>query len=50
MEEFKVKTNNFSAEFRRSAGAIISASLKSGTNDLRGSAWEFDGGARDGHA
>jgi len=41
VEEFKVKTNNFSAEFGRSAGAIISASLKSGTNDLRGSAWEF---------
>lgn len=41
VEEFKVKTNNFSAEFGRSAGAIISASLKSGTNDFRGSAWEF---------
>ena len=41
VEEFKVKTNNFSAEFGRSAGAIISASLKSGTNDFKGSAWEF---------
>ncbi len=41
VEEFKVKTNNFSAEYGRSAGAIISASLKSGTNDFRGSAWEF---------
>ena len=41
VEEFKVKTNNFSAEFGRSAGAIISATLRSGTNDFKGSAWEF---------
>jgi hypothetical protein len=39
--EFKVKTNNYSAEFGRSAGAIISANLKSGGNDFHGSAWEF---------
>ncbi|MDZ4802922.1 MAG: TonB-dependent receptor [Bryobacteraceae bacterium] len=41
VEEFKVKTNNFSAEFGRSAGAIVSATIKSGTNQFRGSAWEF---------
>lgn len=41
VEEFKVKTNNFSAEFGRSNGAIISASLKSGSNEYRGSVWEF---------
>jgi hypothetical protein len=39
--EFKVKTNNYSAEFGRSAGAIISANLKSGGSDFHGSAWEF---------
>jgi len=39
--EFKVKTNNYSAEFGRSAGAIISATLKSGGNDLHASAWNF---------
>ncbi|MEJ7605950.1 MAG: carboxypeptidase regulatory-like domain-containing protein, partial [Bryobacteraceae bacterium] len=33
VQEFKVKTNNYSAEFGRSAGAIISATLKSGGND-----------------
>jgi outer membrane receptor protein involved in Fe transport len=41
VEEFKVKTNNFSAEFGRSAGGVISATIKSGTNDLHGSGWEF---------
>jgi outer membrane receptor protein involved in Fe transport len=41
VEEFKVKTSSFSAEFGRSAGGIISATTKSGTNTLHGSAWEF---------
>jgi len=41
VEEFKVKTSNFSAEYGRSAGGIISATIKSGTNSLHGSAWEF---------
>ncbi|MEO8049369.1 MAG: TonB-dependent receptor [Acidobacteriota bacterium] len=41
VEEFKVKTSNFSAEFGRSAGGIISATIKSGTNTLHGSGWEF---------
>jgi len=41
VEEFKVKTSSFSAEFGRSAGGIISATTKSGTNVLHGSGWEF---------
>ena len=39
--EFKVKTNNYSAEFGRSAGTIVSAITKSGTNQLNGDVWEF---------
>ncbi len=39
--EFKVKTNNYSAEFGRSAGTIVSATTKSGTNQVHGSVWEF---------
>jgi hypothetical protein len=39
--EFKVVTNNMSAEYGRSAGATINVAYASGTNTLRGSAWEF---------
>jgi hypothetical protein len=39
--EFKVVTNNMSAEYGRSAGAIINVAYASGTNRFRGSAWEF---------
>ncbi len=41
MEEFKVKTSNFSAEFGHSAGAVVSATIKSGTNQFHGAVFEF---------
>ena len=39
--EFKVVTNNMSAEYGRSAGATINVAYNSGTNQFRGAAWEF---------
>jgi hypothetical protein len=41
IEEFKIQTDNYSAEFGRSAGAILNATIKSGTNQFHGNAWEF---------
>jgi hypothetical protein len=39
--EFQLQTNNFAAEFGRAGGAIVNATLKSGTNNIHGAAWEF---------
>jgi Carboxypeptidase regulatory-like domain/TonB-dependent Receptor Plug Domain len=41
LQEFKVQTGSFSAEFGHSAGAVVNASIKSGTNSLHGDAWEY---------
>ena len=41
LQEFKVQTRTYSAEFGKAAGAVINASVKQGTNRFRGSAFEF---------
>jgi hypothetical protein len=41
LQEFKIQTNAYSAEFGRSSGAVVNAVIKSGTNSLRGSVYEF---------
>jgi Carboxypeptidase regulatory-like domain/TonB dependent receptor len=41
IQEFKVQTSDFSAEFGRSGAAVLNASIKSGTNQLHGAVWEF---------
>jgi hypothetical protein len=41
LSEFKVITGTFSAEYGRVGGAVVTAAMKSGTNQFHGSAWEF---------
>ncbi len=41
LQEFRVQTRTYSSEFGTSAGAIINATIKSGTNGFHGDVWEF---------
>ena len=41
VEEFKVITGNYSAEYGRVGGAIVNVVMRSGTNQIHGTAYEF---------
>jgi len=41
IQEFKVVTSPYSAEYGRSPGAAVSVSTKSGTNEFRGTGYEY---------
>ena len=42
LQEFKVETGNYSAEYGRSGGAVINAVTKSGQNAFFGDIWEYN--------
>jgi hypothetical protein len=42
IEEFKVQTSSYSAEYGQNNGAIVQVALKSGTNKIRGTVYEFN--------
>jgi hypothetical protein len=41
VEEFRIQTNSYSAEYGRSGGGVLTIATKSGTNDLHGSLFDF---------
>ncbi len=41
VQEFRLETNNFSAEYGRAGGAVINATIRSGTNQFHGTAYEY---------
>lgn len=41
LSEFTLQTSDYSAQFGHSAGAVMNASIKSGTNSIHGDAWEY---------
>jgi hypothetical protein len=41
IDEFRVETSGYSAQFGRSGAAVLNATIKSGTNELHGALWEY---------
>ncbi len=41
VEEFKIQTNSYDAQYGRTAGGVVNMSLKSGTNVFHGSGYEY---------
>lgn len=41
IQEFKISTNSYSAEFGRATGGVVNATIKSGSNEFHGTVFEF---------
>src|ERR1700676_160012 len=42
VQEFRVITNNFDAQYGRASGGIVNVTTKSGTGNFHGDGWEFN--------
>jgi outer membrane receptor protein involved in Fe transport len=42
IQEFKILTHSYSAEYGRNSGSVVNVVTKSGSNQWHGSAWEFN--------
>jgi len=42
VQEYRIITNNFDAQYGRASGGVVNLTTKSGTNAFHGSLWEFN--------
>src|SRR5208337_5009996 len=42
VQEFKLSTSNFTADYGRASGGVVNVATKSGTNAFHGSAYEYN--------
>ena len=42
VQEFRVTTSNFEAQYGRASGGVVNVSTQAGTNGFHGSVWEFN--------
>ncbi|HEV3486548.1 MAG TPA: carboxypeptidase regulatory-like domain-containing protein, partial [Vicinamibacterales bacterium] len=42
IQEFKILTHSYNAEYGRNAGSVVNVVTKAGSNTLHGAAWEFN--------
>lgn len=41
VEEFRIETDNYSAEYGRASGGVINATIRRGSNQFHGRAWDY---------
>ena len=42
VQEYRILTSNFDAQYGRASGGVVNLTTKAGTNSFHGSAWEFN--------
>ncbi len=42
IQEFKIQTHSYSAEYGRNSGSVVNVVTRAGTNQLHGAGWEFN--------
>jgi hypothetical protein len=42
MQEYRISTSNFEAQFGRASGGVVNVSTKGGTNNFHGDVWEYN--------